>query len=54
MTTPPSMSQEEIELVAEIRDAMVGIKMRLQELTEAVDRMAKAIEQAAEEIRDAR
>lgn len=51
------MTQEEWEMLAEvvvqIRDAMQGLAKRIGELTETSDRLAKAIEQAAEEIRDA-
>lgn len=50
------MTQEEWEMLAEvvvqIRDALQGVSSRVGELTETADRLAKAIEQAAEEIRN--
>lgn len=47
------MNQEVIELVTEMRNALLGLKAPLLELAEATERLAKAIEAAAEEIRDA-
>lgn len=40
-------------LLAEIRDILLEVKQRVQELAEANMRLAQAIELAAEEIRDA-
>lgn len=48
-----SMTPEEMEIVAEIRDALIAIKQRLHELADSVRDVANAIERAAEEIRDA-
>lgn len=47
------MTRDELQVIVEIRDALDAIKRCLRELAEATDRVAKAIEQAAEEIRDA-
>lgn len=48
------MSAEELQAVVGIREALLAIAHGLRELVDAVDRITKAIEQAAEEVRDVR